>query len=270
MNAVTRISTATMLEPKNIDEALRFAELLSKSELLPKDYIGKPGNVLVAIQFGAELGMQPLQAMQSLSVINGRPSLWGDGMLAIVRGSGLMESINEEIGEEVCACTVKRRGEEPLTRTFSKADAKQAGLLGKQGPWQTATKRMLQLRARAFALRDAFPDVLKGVQSAEMLRDIPEERDITPASAPAAIMEKLGIEGPTLEGITERINAAKTDAQMKAIARDAKSLPPDDLAQARELWGMKKSAMAAQAAEVVDAETGEISAAAADRQETQA
>jgi hypothetical protein len=268
MNAVTRISTATMLEPKNIDEALRFAELLSKSELLPKDYIGKPGNVLVAIQFGAELGMQPLQAMQSLSVINGRPSLWGDGMLAIVRGSGLMESINEEIGEEVCACTVKRRGEEPLTRTFSKADAKQAGLLGKQGPWQTATKRMLQLRARAFALRDAFPDVLKGVQSAEMLRDIPEERDITPASAPAAIMEKLGIEGPTLEGITERINAAKTDADMKKIARDAKTLQPDDRDKARELWAMKQGVLAAQAAEVVDADTGEISAT--DRQEPQA
>jgi hypothetical protein len=72
--------------------------------------------------------------------------------------------------------------------TFNMEDAKKAGLAGKQGPWQTAPKRMLQMRARAFAARDLFADALKGIKSVEELRDYPderEERDITPRPAPA-------------------------------------------------------------------------------------
>ena len=61
------------LTPQSIDEALRLAEIMAKSDIVPKDYIGKPGNILVAIQWGAEIGLPPLQAMQNLAVINGRP-----------------------------------------------------------------------------------------------------------------------------------------------------------------------------------------------------
>ena len=55
-------------------------------------------------------------------------------------------------------------------------DAKRAGLYGKQGPWQQYPKRMLQMRARAWALRDVFPDVLRGVHVAEEAQDLPAER----------------------------------------------------------------------------------------------
>jgi hypothetical protein len=55
-------------------------------------------------------------------------------------------------------------------------DAKAAGLLGKQGPWSQYPKRMRQMRARGFALRDVFPDVLKGMPVAEEVMDTPAER----------------------------------------------------------------------------------------------
>ena len=166
------------LAPKDLDEAMRFADMLAGSSIVPKDYIGKPGNCLVAIQWGMELGLQPMQAMQSIAVINGRPSLWGDAMLALVKAHPAFEWIKEECDGNVATCTIKRRGEPEVVQSFSLEEAKRAGLTGKQGPWTQYPKRMLQMRARGFALRDAFPDALRGVVSAEEARDTPTERDM--------------------------------------------------------------------------------------------
>lgn len=166
------------LAPKDLDEALRFADMLASSVLVPKDYVGKPGNCLVAIQWGMELGLQPMQAMQSIAVINGRPSLWGDAMLGLVKSHPEFEWIKEECDGNVATCTIKRRGEPEVIQVFTMEDAKRAGLTGKQGPWTQYPKRMLQMRARGFALRDAFPDALRGLISSEEARDLPTERDM--------------------------------------------------------------------------------------------
>lgn len=167
--------------PQSLDEALRLAEIMAQSDIVPKDFIGKPGNILVAIQWGAEIGMAPLQAMSHIAVINGRPALWGDALLAIVRGSGLLASFEEQIGADSATCTAQRRGEAPISRTFSREDAKQAGLLGKAGPWTQYPKRMLQMRARAWVLRDLFPDIIRGLHVAEEAQDLPVERAMGPA-----------------------------------------------------------------------------------------
>lgn len=169
------------LAPESIDEAIRVCDLLAKSSIVPKEYQGNPGNILVAIQWGMELGLQPLQAMQSIAVINGRPCIWGDTVLALIRQSGRLEFIHEEVIDGVARCTVKRRSEDPVTREFSLEDAKRAGLANKQGPWQQYPTRMLQLRARAFALRDVFPDVLRGMHVREEVED-----SVAPLSSPAA------------------------------------------------------------------------------------
>lgn len=171
-------SKSFTLTPQSLDEAIRFADVLSKSNIVPKDFSGNPGNILVAIQWGMELGLQPMQAMQSIAVINGRPSLWGDAVIGLVRGSPLCEYIYETDDGETATCRVKRRGEEEQIRTFSMADAKNAGLQGKSGPWSQYPKRMRQMRARAFALRDVFPDVLRGMPVAEEVQDIQPERDM--------------------------------------------------------------------------------------------
>jgi len=160
------------LSPNSLDEAIRFAEVLSKSSIVPKDFVGNPGNILVAMQWGLELGLQPMQAMQNIAVINGRPSLWGDAVIGLVRSSPACEYIYETDDGETATCRVKRRGEDEQVRTFSMAEAKTAGLLSKSGPWTQYPKRMRQMRARAFALRDVFPDVLRGMPVAEEVMDI--------------------------------------------------------------------------------------------------
>lgn len=169
------------LAPQSLDEAMRFADILAKSDIVPKEFKGNPGNILVAIQWGMELGLQPMQAMQNIAVINGRPALWGDAVIALVRGSPLCEYIYETDDGETATCRVKRRGESEQVRTFSMADARAAGLGGKQGPWSQYPKRMRQMRARAFALRDVFPDVLRGMPVAEEVQDQVSMKDMGPA-----------------------------------------------------------------------------------------
>ncbi|MGE8282029.1 MAG: hypothetical protein ACN6O2_16540 [Stenotrophomonas sp.] len=161
------------LSPQTFEQALTFCDYLAGSDMVPKDFKGKPGNCLIAIQWGSELGLKPLQAVQNIAVINGRAALWGDAVIALVRSSPLCEYITESDDGNTATCRVKRRGEDEEIRTFSMADAKTAGLLGKQGPWTQYPKRMRQMRARAFALRDVFPDVLRGMPIAEEIMDIP-------------------------------------------------------------------------------------------------
>lgn len=163
------------LSPQTFEQALTFSNYLADSDLVPKDFKGKPGNCLIAMQWGAELGLKPLQALSNIAVINGRAALWGDAVIALVRGSSKCEYVQESDDGHTATCRVKRRGEPEEVRTFGMDDAKTAGLLGKQGPWTQYPKRMRQMRARAFALRDVFPDVLRGMPVAEEVMDIPRD-----------------------------------------------------------------------------------------------
>lgn len=173
--------------PATLDEAMKFSEMLAKSSMVPRQYQGKAEDVLVACQWGREIGLAPMQALQNIAVINGKPSVYGDAAMALVQASPVCEDIEEYIEGEgtpnpVAVCIAHRKGRKPVKATFSVEDAKRAGLWGKQGPWQAYPKRMMQMRARGFALRDAFPDVLKGLITAEEAQDYPDQpaKDITP------------------------------------------------------------------------------------------
>lgn len=176
------------LSPQTFEQALTFADILADSDMVPKDFKGKPGNCLIAMQWGAELGLKPLQALQNIAIINGRPALWGDAVIALVRNSPLCEYVTESDDGATAVCRVKRRGESEEVRTFSTEDAKVANLLGKAGPWTQYPKRMRQMRARAFALRDVFPDVLRGMPIAEEVMDI-QQAGVASGEQPRAAIE---------------------------------------------------------------------------------
>ncbi len=177
--------------PATLTEAVQFSEMLASSSMVPRAYQGKPQDVLVCVQWGYEMGLAPMQALQNIAVINGKPSVYGDAAMALVQASPVCEDVEEYFEGEgtpnpVAVCVAKRKGRKPVTTRFSVEDAKRAGLWGKQGPWSAYPKRMMQMRARGFALRDAFPDVLKGMITAEEAQDFPDEakprdaKDITP------------------------------------------------------------------------------------------
>jgi hypothetical protein len=166
--------------PATITEAMEFSKMLAKSQMVPRAYQGKPEDIMVAVQWGYEIGLAPLQALQNISVINGKPSVYGDAAMALVQASPVCDGIDESIEGEstpnpVAVCIARRKGRNPVIVRFSVEDAKRAGLWGKQGPWQAYPKRMLQMRARGFALRDAFPDVLKGLITVEEAQDYSDD-----------------------------------------------------------------------------------------------
>ena len=66
------------LVPQTLTEATELAGLLAQSTIVPIDFRGKPGDVLVAMMMGGEVGLSPIQSLQNIAVINGRPCIWGD------------------------------------------------------------------------------------------------------------------------------------------------------------------------------------------------
>lgn len=202
------------LVPQSLDEAFRVASAMAASGMTPKG-VDKPEQVLVAIMAGAELGFAPFQAMQSFAVINGKPNIWGDALPALLwsRGFKIKEWFDNEDEPTKAFCRITRPDGDEIERSFSVGDAKRAGLLGKQGPWQQYQKRMLQMRARAFAARDGAADVLRGMHVAEEVQDY---QPITARSMPA--------ERP---GLAARLSAPQEDRATEGFSA-VNGLDPDD------------------------------------------
>jgi len=168
------------IEPTSFEEAMRISGILAKSSFVPAHLKGKPDEIFLTIQFGQELGLKTLQSLQNIAVINGKPSVWGTAMVAIVRAHPEFESMIETTLKPEglpkqwgVQCTIKRRNQPPHTSIFTVEDAITAKLWGKAGPWTLYPKRMLTWRARTMACNDVFGDALKGFISAEEAHDYP-------------------------------------------------------------------------------------------------
>lgn len=191
---IVRITPASIgfgMNARNWEEAFRIAKQLATSTLVPKAYQDHPEDIVVAMQMGAEIGLAPMQALQSIAVINGKPGVYGDGFLAVIKGSPICAAHAEwwEVGgdrkvriavedlskdDTTAVCAFWRKGHaEPYLNSFSIGEAKKAGLWQKGGNWASYPQRMLMWRARSWAGRDAFPDLLRGIGMAEELDDTP-------------------------------------------------------------------------------------------------
>lgn len=189
---VKQTNNPLLLVPQSLEQLQTVAQMIAKSDLAPKDYKGRPDNVAVAIAMGMELGVSPMQAIQGIAVINGRPSVWGDLMLALCRAHPDCDGIDESLeydnaGNVVAAVCRASRAGHVQERRFSVEDAKRAGLWTKDGPWKQYPHRMLQMRARGFCLRDVFADALRGLASAEeaadtQVEELPPRVVVTPIS----------------------------------------------------------------------------------------
>ena len=183
------------LVPKTMEEGIKFAEYISSSGMVPPNYKNKPKDILCAIGYGMEIGLKPFQALQSIAVINGKPSLWGDALIALAIGHPECKDFKEWIdgeGEEAVAhCEITRSGRSSvISKTFSVEDAQKAGLWNKSGPWKSYPKVMLQQRATTFAIRRAFPDALKGFTSTEELHDIPGNKPLIDEDTTKPLLEE--------------------------------------------------------------------------------
>jgi hypothetical protein len=241
-----QVTTNRGFAPTTMQEAVQFSEMLASSSMVPKAYQGKPMDVLVCVQWGYELNLAPMAALQNIAVINGKPSVYGDTMLALVQASAVCEDIEEYFEGEgtanpVAVCVASRKGRKPVTARFSRDDAQRAGLWNKVGPWQAYPKRMLQMRARGFALRDAFPDILKGLVSAEEAHDHPGEK-LAPKAFPKTsnpldritqVTEPFAIEEAMADTIEPKPAAAVDDVE--GLDEVLEVLFPEEIAAIEEI-----------------------------------
>lgn len=234
----------TGIQLHTFDDVWRFANIAVKSNFAPKGMSIE--DAVCAIQLGSEVGLSAMSALQRIAVINGRPSVWGDALLGICQRNkrfdhgAFRETLEGTPYEDTytAVCFVKRVGSEAGVEShYSVADAKKANLWGKQGTWTTNPKRMLKYRARAFALRDAFADVVTGLYDRdEMLdADMPEvrvvsARDVTDAEIADRLRRKPAPApppAPANETMTKGAPPPKTQSEA-AMAVQA-LLPPEPL-----------------------------------------
>jgi hypothetical protein len=178
------VSSGFNIQVSNMTEAMELARMMSSSALAPKDFKNKPDDTLIAMMMGNELGLNPMQSIQNIAVINGRPCIWGDAMLALVQNHPSFDEIEETFDDSkmTAICTVTRKGGKPHVSKFSQEDAVLAGLWG-NNTWKKYPKRMLAMRARGFALRNQFADALLGLITREEALDYPDEKEINPVVA---------------------------------------------------------------------------------------
>lgn len=172
------------LSPRSFEQALTLADYMANSDMVPKQYRGRPGDCFIAMQWGMEIGLKPMQALQSIAPINGKPNLYGDAGKALLLSHGCI--IDEDDAAVVKAnsrarCKITRQGRPPVERTFSVEDAKTAGLWNKDGPWKAYPYRQMAWRAFWFAARDAAADLLRGMGGFEEGIDTPAEVHMGPA-----------------------------------------------------------------------------------------
>lgn len=181
-----------LIHIKNMSEAMSFATTIFQSGMCPTT-IKNPSQVLIVLQHGAEVGLKPMQALRSIYVVNNRPTIFGEAVPGIVLNKGILEDYKrwyEGDGDNLTAiCKTKRKGiAEESIGTFSVADAKRAGLIGKPGPWTLYPKDQLMWKAIARSFRPLFGDVLCGMPIYEDYREVPSERALTPPSAPDPLL----------------------------------------------------------------------------------
>lgn len=174
-------------------ETWNFAVAVKNSGMAPQG-LGTTEKIAIAIQMGAELGLQPMTALSSIAVVNGRPSLWGDGLVARARNTGLIKRIEQwwEIdGKEIkpsdlptykkapdsltCVYAITRADTgEVIEGRFSVAQAKDARLWDndKKPIWRLYYQRMMLGRSRGFAIKDGVPEALSGFMLAEEAQDL--------------------------------------------------------------------------------------------------
>lgn len=219
-------------ELRTLDEAWRFGQALIRGRMVPKG-LTDPGAVVAIMQAGAELSIPYMQALSSLTFINGRLGIMGDAAKALVRNRGGLEPGTDievryegEGDSRRCVVTAQPKGKKLCESGFGVKEAKAAGLWKKAGPWTEYSDRMLMYRAWGFLARDAFSEILMGLVIAEELRDYPPaaqaaaDRPEPPGADPLLAAQAAAPEAPEPE--------AESEVEPTRPPPCAKHMPNDD------------------------------------------
>lgn len=224
---ITHQNRPMAIIPADFESAYRMARIMAASGLMPKG-IQSAEAVFVAMQLGAEIGLSPMASVQNVAVINGKPGIYGDAALAVVRASGQLEVFEEwSEGERKTPgwtffCKIKRKGYKEVIGKYTWAQAIDAGLdkPHPDSPWRKWTDRMMQFKARNFPLRDLFSDYLKGIRTTEENVDA-IDADYTDNKVYPAKQHLVSLKDKLNEKLTE------VSKQVEPIDKDVLTVQPE-------------------------------------------
>jgi hypothetical protein len=250
MNELQKPAEAMELITSKLDAITKFAAMVYDSESLcpgKKERVNgrwefkkEPlGDITLKIIFGMEAGLGFASSLHDTYVINRKVTAYGDALLALALAHPACEYINETFDPEANAwtCEAKRKGHAAHRVTFSYEEAEHAGLTkvktyadggkAKDGVWQLYPKRMLQMRARSWAIRDKFADGLYGMRCYEEVMDYPEQEDLKDIT-PKKSMDSIPIDVTPLPARTTPKGNGMTAADYKRQEADAMIKTHDD------------------------------------------
>lgn len=173
---VRRLPVSVGIPLNGLDEAYRLAQALALASVLPNSLRGKPSDVLAILLYGQELGLAPMQSIQGIYVVKGKPQLSSQLWTAMARKAGHKVVWGDRSDKSATVTITRGDDPHPLTETFTIEDAAKAGLCsiqddgsvrarsqsGEKLPWETYTKTMLANRAISNAGKLQCPEVAQG------------------------------------------------------------------------------------------------------------
>jgi hypothetical protein len=244
----TQTTSLTPFEPTNIEQAMTLATTLSKSGLIPDSLRNKPADVLVVLMTGRELGLGPMQALRGIAVINGKPVLSADLLVAqCLRHRDVCEWFRlVESTDKAARYETKRAGSEPVAMAWTIEQANAAGLTGK-GPWKAHTAAMLRARCSAALARAVYPDLVGGMYETDegnemrapaRVVDLAQPpQDVTPPTTPVVTVEAQPVESPPAKPDPRQPHARLWDEVCEAFGGDRDQTKSAIVTAATNLWG---------------------------------
>lgn len=160
----------------SLQQQMQWSKLAATGDIVPDAYKGKPANVLVAIGFGASMGLSPAESLYRINVIKGKPSMSAELIASQVRRAGhKLRIVKDEAKQSVTATVIRSDDPDyPFSVTRDLEWAKHMGLAGSQNYAKQALT-MLTWRAISAVAREACPEALYGAgYTPDELQDIPD------------------------------------------------------------------------------------------------
>lgn len=201
-NAVTMWNDA-----KLYNQSLSMAQTLSKSEIIPQSYKGKPADCLIAIDIANRLGLSPAIVMQNSQIVRGNFTWRGSACKAMIDGCGRYQKtryvyVGEE-GKDSYGCyleAIDNDGDIIKGVPVTIAMAKKEGWYNKDGSkWQSMSDLMLKYRAAAFFMRTECASIAMGFLTKEEVEDVYGKQTIDNQKASVIDMLDEEINGEVVE-----------------------------------------------------------------------
>lgn len=214
-----------------LQAAHQLGQALCQTDFVPKDFKGKPEAAAAAILAGKALGLDPMNSLQNIFVIHGKPALYARTMAGMVmeHGHELLRTV--ATAEQVTIMARRKNQDDWQEFTWTIDRAKAAGYTGNK-LYQTDPVAMLTAKAQAEACRTIAPDVLTGVATYSVedhQLDNIGERPPRPSRVPQATAAPVMDDTPAFEPVTNEQwqsllaagqQAGLDPAQVGALAAD--------------------------------------------------